>query len=309
MKPLLDVLVILDALEKEGSFAAASAKLYKTPSALSYTVHRLESDLNIQLLDRSGHRAKFTRTGQLLLEKGREVLHSVRELEKQAVKLHQGWENDLVIGVDDTFPFSLLVPLIEAFYKDHSVTRLKFINGVMSGSWEALTEGRADMIVGALRDPPMMSGFGFARLGTLEQVFAVAPHHPLAKEAEPLSRREIKSYRAIIVGSGTAAGALSQPLTDDREAITVFDFKTKLELQMGGLGCGYLPRYLAQRFLESGALVEKRVVVGSSPESVWIGWNEQTAGLASAWWCQEILTNRAIANVYNSGDAAIPRAL
>ena len=56
MKPLLDVLIILDALEKEGSFAAASAKLFKTPSALSYTVHKLESDLNIQLLDRSGHR-------------------------------------------------------------------------------------------------------------------------------------------------------------------------------------------------------------------------------------------------------------
>lgn len=71
MKPLLDVLMILDALEKEGSFAAASAKLYKTPSALSYTVHKLESDLNIQLLDRSGHRAKFTRTGKMLLEKGR----------------------------------------------------------------------------------------------------------------------------------------------------------------------------------------------------------------------------------------------
>ncbi len=69
MKPLLDVLMILDALEKEGSFAAASAKLYKTPSALSYTVHKLESDLNIQLLDRSGHRAKFTRTGKMLLEK------------------------------------------------------------------------------------------------------------------------------------------------------------------------------------------------------------------------------------------------
>lgn len=76
MKPLLDVLMILDALEKEGSFAAASAKLYKTPSALSYTVHKLESDLNIQLLDRSGHRAKFTRTGKMLLEKGREVLHT-----------------------------------------------------------------------------------------------------------------------------------------------------------------------------------------------------------------------------------------
>lgn len=308
MKPLLDVLVILDALEKEGSFAAASAKLYKTPSALSYTVHRLESDLNIQLLDRSGHRAKFTRTGQLLLEKGREVLHSVRELEKQAIKLHQGWENDLVIGVDDTFPFSLLVPLIEAFYKDHSVTRLKFINGVLSGSWETLTEGRADIIVGALHDPPLMSGFGYARLGDLEQVFVVAPHHPLAKEAEPLARRDIKRHRAIVVG-GNTVNSLTQQIPDDREAITVFDFKTKIELQMGGLGCGYVPRYLAQRFLDSGALVEKRVATGGSAESVWVGWNEQTAGLASAWWCHEILANRAIANVYNLPDAALPRAL
>ena len=62
----------------------------------------------------------------MLLEKGREVLHTVRELEKQAIKLHEGWENELVIGVDDTFPFSLLAPLIEAFYQHHSVTRLKF---------------------------------------------------------------------------------------------------------------------------------------------------------------------------------------
>ncbi len=41
----------------------------------------------------------------------------MRELEKQAIKLHEGWENELVIGVDDTFPFSLLAPLIEAFYR------------------------------------------------------------------------------------------------------------------------------------------------------------------------------------------------
>lgn len=299
MKPLLDVLIILDALEKEGSFAAASAKLFKTPSALSYTVHKLESDLNIQILDRTGHRARFTRTGQMLLEKGRDVLHAVRELEKQAIKLHQGWENELVIGVDDTFPFSLLAPLIEAFYARHSVTRLKFINGVLAGSWEALIQGRADIIVGALHEPPQLSAFGFACLGKLEQVFVVAPHHPLAQEAEPINRRVIKNYRAIVVGDNSLPGcAVSSQLFDDQEAITVFDFKTKLELQINGLGCGYLPRYLAQRFIESGALIEKQVLAQTSDESVWIGWNEQTAGLASAWWRQEILANSAIAAVY-----------
>jgi DNA-binding transcriptional LysR family regulator len=93
---------------KKGSFAAASAKLFKTPSALSYTIHRLESDLNIQLLDRSGHRARFTPTGQMLLEKGREVLHIARELEIRAVKLQQGWEHTLRLAVDSTFPVAQL---------------------------------------------------------------------------------------------------------------------------------------------------------------------------------------------------------
>ena len=304
MKPLLDVLIILDALEKEGSFAAASAKLYKTPSALSYTVHRLESDLNIQILDRSGHRARFTRTGQMLLEKGREVLHTVRELEKQAIKLHEGWENELVIGVDDTFPFSLLAPLIESFYQHHSVTRLKFINGVLGGSWDALIQGRADIIVGAMHEPPSSSDFSVARLGELEQIFAVAPHHPLAEEAEPLSRSTIKRYRAIVVGdSSPLAAATATQLLDDQEAITVFDFKTKLELQISGLGCGYLPRYLAQRFLDSGALIEKKVAAQILFEPVWMGWNEQTAGLASAWWRDAILANSAIAGIYKNDDS------
>jgi hypothetical protein len=30
---------------------------------------------------------------------------------------------------------------------------------------------------------------------------------------------------------------------------------------------------------------------------VWVGWNEQTAGLASAWWRDEILANSAIAGL------------
>jgi hypothetical protein len=34
--------------------------------------------------------------------------------------------------------------------------------------------GRADIFVGALHEPPQLSDFGFARLGVLEQVFAVA---------------------------------------------------------------------------------------------------------------------------------------
>lgn len=53
MRINLDVLLILDALDKQGSFAAAAESLFKTPAALSYMIQKLESDLNIELLDRS----------------------------------------------------------------------------------------------------------------------------------------------------------------------------------------------------------------------------------------------------------------
>ena len=161
MKPLLDVLVILDALEKEGSFAAASAKLFKTPSALSYTIHRLESDLNIQLLDRSGHRARFTPSGQMLLEKGREVLHIARELENRAVKLQQGWENSLRLAVDSTFPVALLSPPIAAFYQQQPLTRLHFTLNPSLLDWRPLTDGQADLLLGALGEPPPLSGYDY----------------------------------------------------------------------------------------------------------------------------------------------------
>ncbi len=95
--------------------------------------------------------------------------------------------------------------------------------------------GRADIIVGAMRAPPPDTGFGFARLGDLELVFAVAPHHPLVHEEEPLSRQTIKRFRAIVVGDSVhSSRSIGSELLDAQEAITVFDFKTKLELQISG---------------------------------------------------------------------------
>lgn len=106
------------------------------------------------------------------------------------------------------------------------MTRLKFVNGVLGGSWETLTQGRADIIVGAMRAPPPDTGFGFARLGDLELVFAVAPHHPLVHEEEPLSRQTIKRFRAIVVGDSVhSSRSIGSELLDAQEAITVFDFK------------------------------------------------------------------------------------
>jgi hypothetical protein len=59
----LEALRVMDAIDRRGSFAAAADELGRVPSALSYTMQKLEEELDVVLFDRSGHRTKFTNVG------------------------------------------------------------------------------------------------------------------------------------------------------------------------------------------------------------------------------------------------------
>lgn len=60
MRLSLEALETLDAIAEQGSFARAAESLHRVPSALTYTVKKLESDLGVTLFDRSGQRARLT---------------------------------------------------------------------------------------------------------------------------------------------------------------------------------------------------------------------------------------------------------
>ena len=240
MRLNLEALLILDALDRHGSFAAAAAVLFKTPSALSYMVQKLESDLDITLLDRSGHRAKFTDTGKLMLEKGRVLLRAAQDLEQQARYVENGWESEITLGIDASFPFERLLPLMEEFYQQNHHTRLRVSHEVLAGSWESLVYGCADIIIGAICEPPSRVGYAFSQLGRLDYVFAVAPQHPLATMAEPLPKAEIRQHRAVVVRDTSRVNAPQNlNILEEQDTLTVFGFDAKLRVQLSGLGCGY----------------------------------------------------------------------
>ena len=81
MKISLDSLVVLDAIARNGSFAGAAEELNRVPSAITYTVQKLEQDLDVMLFDRSRHRARLTEAGEALLREGRFLLRSAADLE------------------------------------------------------------------------------------------------------------------------------------------------------------------------------------------------------------------------------------
>ena len=115
MRLSLDALQALDAIAREGSFAKAAEVLHKVPSALTYTMQKLESDLDVAIFDRSGKRAVLTPIGLALLEQGRELLRQADGVERRIKRLGEGWEATLTIAYDGVVPFEWMLPLIRDF--------------------------------------------------------------------------------------------------------------------------------------------------------------------------------------------------
>lgn len=149
MKISLDHLRLLDAIDRQGSFSAAAAMLYRVPSAVSHVITKLESDLNVALFIRQGRRATLTPAGRVLLDDGRHLLRSADELERRVQRIATGWEAELRIALDMILPVERMFPVIERFYAAGHATRIGLSYEVLGGSWDALVTGRADLVIGA----------------------------------------------------------------------------------------------------------------------------------------------------------------
>ncbi|MDH5632458.1 MAG: LysR family transcriptional regulator [Gammaproteobacteria bacterium] len=284
MKLSLDALQVLDAIDRQGSFSAAAKSLHRVPSALSYTMARLESDLGLALFDRSRNRPRLSEAGKELLVQGRVILQQVADTEERMRYLASGWENRLRIAVVDLIPLPWVYPLVQQFYAQGGRTQIQLLEEVYGGCWDALASGRADIVVGAPGEGPQSIGFHQRMLTEVDFVFAVAPGHPLADMPEPLSPEQIRPYRAVSAAdSSRFLPPRSSGLLGGQDVLTVPNQQAKLGAQLDGIGVGYLPQHLAAPAIESGELVEKSLLEGKSPVILNLIWRSGSLGGAQDW--------------------------
>ena len=291
MRLSLDALLVLDAVNRRGSFAAAAEELHRVTSAVSYAVQKLEQDLDLLIFDRSGHRAVLTEAGAALLEAGRELLAHAQRVEDRVRKLAGGWESELVIAVDALIGFAPLIPALCDFYALGAPTRLRFCDEILGGSWDALVSRRADLAIGASGDPPFGAPVSFATrpLGSIEFVFAVAPHHPLAKAVEPLSPEAVSGHRAVaLADTSRSLPPRSSGLASNDGTLTVTTPAAKLAAQISGVAIGHLPRSMAAPHLAVGTLVEKRLAEPAPVVQQSLAWRSREKGQALGWWVERM---------------------
>lgn len=285
LKISLDALQILDAIDRGGSFAAAAKELFRVPSTISYSVAKLEEDLGVALFLRSGPRVELTAAGRALLAEGRELLLAAQRLEHKVRRVARGWEAEFSIALEGLFSPAMFSADIAAFYAAADSTRLRFLHEALSGGWEALLDRRADLVVGAVGEGPAGGGYLAEPVGELEFVFAVTPSHPLASVNRPLRRDDLLEHRAVSVAdSARRLPSRTVGLLMGQDTLTAPSLLDKFELQLAGLGAGFLPAPWAHAAIAAGLLVKKAVEEERPPERLYLAYRSGERGSALDWW-------------------------
>jgi DNA-binding transcriptional LysR family regulator len=158
-----------------------------------------------------------------------------------------------------------------------------------------VSSGEADLAVGAVLDASSLAfgtmGIRSRPLGHLRFVYAVAPHHPLARIDGPLSDAMLRQHRAVAAADSSRLGpGMTVTLVSGQDVLTVPSTQAKLAAQRHGLGGGFLPEPMARPYIEAGHLVERKTERAPPLATMHCAWRERTAGKpgrALKWWLEQ----------------------
>jgi DNA-binding transcriptional LysR family regulator len=277
----LDALQVLDAIDRKGSFAAAASSLHRVPSAVSYSVQKLEQDLGVALFEKQGRRAVPTNAGQLLIEQGRALLQAAEQLSLDTQQLATGWEPRLRIALDHSIPDRIVMNAVEALYAIQPRIEITIKTEVLGGTWEALLEGRVDLAIGAVDDAPSHKGIHHEPWLTMPFVFAAAADHPICQEPQPLSQESINRHRLVVIrDTSRNQAAISRGILSREQTLCVDSIEQKISAQRSGLGVGTLPLHRIQHHLDNGELRQLQVQQEMVQTPTRLAWMNSNKGQA-----------------------------
>lgn len=300
----IEVLETIDAIDRRGSFAKAAEELNKATSAVSYAVQKLEEQLDISLFQRQGRRSVLTPAGQLILSEGRDILQTTARLANKAKEVATGWEPKIGIAVESHFSYSTFFPVLKRFLKDHASIEVDVRESVLNGGWEALEQGKVDLVVGPPGPVPLHKGYRAVSLGKADLVAVISTAHELSpqllklqmnsgvnserdseldsklnnEEKHNVVKNLVSGIRRVIThDTSNVEVTRSEGLGNDGEVFYVQNIDQKVEAIVAGIGIGHLPRHRVQSLIDEEKLMIVSLGEGEIPDS-YLAWKVSNKG-------------------------------
>ncbi|WP_196259517.1 LysR family transcriptional regulator [Pelagibacterium limicola] len=232
----LDQLQTFCAIADCGSFTEAARRVYKTQSAVSMQIKRLEDRLGQALFLRDGRRVTLTTEGEALYARARRML----KINAEIVDMFStdDLSGNIRFGVPDDYAVKLLPVILSSFQRTHPKITVDVRCQPSEELLEGMRSGKYDVIVftqGTMHE--------FGELFRTEKMHWVASHGGAALASDPLPLACGPSY---CIWRADAVEALSRMNRDFRVAYTSSNATAITSAVLSDLAVGFLPESAIQ---------------------------------------------------------------
>ena len=130
---------------QEGSFSAASRKLFLSQANLSKQVSLLETELGVKLFDREGYRPVLTGIGELFYREAVKIREQCLRLQNQIWQMEK---QNIVVGFTGAFENREIIKATNAFKRENRMFEVSFLKLGFEESVKNLLDEKIDISFG-----------------------------------------------------------------------------------------------------------------------------------------------------------------
>lgn len=258
LRQLRYFLVVADELH----FGRAAERLHITQPPLTVAVRRLESELRVQLFDRTTRRVTLTAAGQSFKDRIQAVITDLDDAAGDVADVAAGKSGKIRVGFVSSASYTTVPEAIRLFRQRRPRIDL-VLNPLTSGEQiEQLLDGNLDL--GLIRDPGDIPGLNLELLSTEDLVVVLPDTHRLAA-AEEIRPQDLEGEPMILFPYRLMPGFVTRILrlfdklpTPPIVVQQAIHQETVLGLVAAGLGISVLPESV-QRFQMPGVTTRRFV--------------------------------------------------
>ena len=275
----LELIRLLRQIRDAGTLNKAAALDRKAASALTYQIDKYENSLGITLLRPHGRTVRLTEAALHICEVGADILANASSLEAQAIAIGTGVEPRIRLGVDTWLSTTKVMEVISDFLAEYPQVEIQLEHQVLQGTWEALTNQRVDLIVGAVAPKPLEQGIQTYPLGAAKRVLAISPRHPLAKLHASLTAKDLEATRWVVIKDSSEISPKRDLMpTMPKNILLVDSLEAKVAAQIEGLGVGFLPPHVTKPLIGEGRLLELELGSSAPAVEMLLAWRTDSRG-------------------------------
>lgn len=264
-------LTVFAAVAENGSFTHGAAQLGMAQSAVSQTIRDLESELKVELFDRTHRQIRLSGAGEALVPYARKVLDAVDNAKVAMSRTRGTVSGSVRVGVMTSVVIVDLPDILERFHAQYPEVKVHLISAPSGsgGLLQELQRGRVDIALAVTTGSVPVEMHGSV-IATSEFVLVVPEYHRLAGSGS-VSLRDVYTEPFVDVPTGFGSrritdSAFGSLALNRNVQIEVAEIDTAVDYVQHGLGLALLPEFTLRG--RSGVSV-LNVVEEIEPFKVW----------------------------------------